>query len=190
MSTQIIDDNVLVRKSKRGDRESFRLLFEKYSGRAYSVAYRYMSNPDDSLDVMQDVFLSIYRNLHRFRAGSDFYPWLRRMTVNACIDRLRAKKRRPKDRPLFPEGEDAARPPEDDPVNQAQAHELQEMLAESVEELSDTHREVIKLYSVEQLGYREIAKVMRCSIGTVMSRLHYARKKLSAQLGEYVASPA
>ncbi|MHC4661623.1 MAG: RNA polymerase sigma factor [Planctomycetota bacterium] len=190
MRSEKIEDNILIRKSKRGDCESFKRLFEKYSSRVYSVAYRYMHSADDSLDVVQDVFLSMYRNLRSFRAGSDFYPWIRRMTVNACIDRLRAKKRRPKNRPLFPEGENAARPAEDDPANLAQAHELEELLAESVGHLSETHRQVIRLYSVDQLGYREIAKVMRCSIGTVMSRLHYARKKLSEELEEYIASPA
>jgi RNA polymerase sigma-70 factor (ECF subfamily) len=191
MKNDNAEDNRLIRASRRGDCEAFQQLFEKYSGRVYAIAFTYTRSRDDGLDIVQDVFLSMYKNLHRFRAGSDFFPWLRRMTVNRCIDRLRAKRRRPRNAPLLPEGANLARSSEDaDPARQAQVHELEDLLEESVEKLSEKHREVLKLYSVEQLGYREIADIMKCSIGTVMSRLHYARKQLGRFLEPYGASTA
>jgi len=191
MKNNNAEDNRLIRASRRGDCGAFRQLFEKYSGRVFGIAFNYTRSRDDGLDIVQDVFLSMFKNLRQFRVGSDFFPWLRRMTVNRCIDRLRAKRRRPHNAPLLPEG--ANLPPssaDDDPAKQAQVHELEALLEESVKKLSEKHREVLKLYSVDQLGYREIAKVMKCSVGTVMSRLHYARKQLGRYLEPYVVSTA
>jgi RNA polymerase sigma-70 factor (ECF subfamily) len=171
-----------------GDERGFEVLFDRYRDKVYHVAYRYVRNKEDALEVTQEVFLRVYQNIARFKTNSKFFTWLYRIAVNRAIDFTRSRKARPlKEIDSFTlENREAASPArraEIDPVERAQHGELEEKLAAAVERLSESHRTVFLLHAREQLSYREIAEVVECSIGTVMSRLFYARKKLQEALG-------
>jgi len=184
-------DSELVRDSQRGDREAFRNLVERYQRKIVAVAMGMVQNQDDALEIAQETFIKAYQNLDKFKGESSFYTWLYRIVVNRAIDFRRRERRAPTvplDRPSADGGEGV--PYEElvkeerltDPDRQAQVREIRDRVSEAINELTPDHRAVILLREVEGLSYEEISRVMRCSKGTVMSRLHYARKKLQKRL--------
>lgn len=180
-------DRDLVRESRRGEKEAFRELVERYQRKILSVALGMVQNRDDALELTQETFVKAYENLDKFKGESSFYTWLYRIVVNLAIDARRRNRRHPtvalEDRQT---GEDLASTLPDqelvDPYQQTRAHEIGERLAEAIDELTPDHKAVILLREVEGLSYEDISRVMQCSKGTVMSRLHYARKKLQSKL--------
>lgn len=166
-------DQALLRKDRL-----FGELFNTYRSRVYYITRRYASNEQDALDFVQDIFIKAYRALDSLEADSNYGPWIYRIAVNHCIDQIR-KKRRPElsyDELLENGGTIA-----DHAFTASDAYygsELRSQVLALVENLSPEHRAVLLLHCMENLPYREIARVLNCSIGTVMSRLHYARKYL------------
>jgi RNA polymerase sigma-70 factor (ECF subfamily) len=160
---------------------------ERYKGRAFGVAVGIVGNGDDALDVVQDSFIKAYYKLKEFRFGSNFYTWFYRLLVNQAIDRWR-KSARSAEVPLDeswlseedspPDAFTYPRTPED----LARNRELGDALQRAIASLPEYHRAVIVLREVEGMAYDEIAKTLGCSVGTVMSRLHYARGKLKEAL--------
>jgi len=181
-------DRELVRESRRGDKEAFRELVERHQRKIISVAIGMMHNRDDALDLTQETFVKAFENLNKFKGESSFYTWLYRIAVNLAIDYRRRDRRNPiislEDRPGGGENAEATLPDQrlSDPYHQAQAHEIGGRVAEAINELTPDHKAVILLREVEGLSYEDISRVMQCSKGTVMSRLHYARKKLQNKL--------
>ena len=181
-----------VRAAQSGDREAFDFLVEKYKDIVYAVAYRFAHDPDLALDLAQDSLIRAYRGIKSFKGRSSFSTWLYRVTMNTCIDYTR-RKARSVDSQTVPEevaeyvGVEpiVARGPRS-PDSQALSGELGEKIQEAVDALPEYHRSVFVLYEIEGMSYKEIAEVVGCSIGTVMSRLHYARKKLQKMLKPYV----
>ncbi len=180
-------DEELIRAALGGDDGAFRELMERYKGRAFGVAMGITGDADEALDVVQDAFVKAYYNLKEFRFGANFYTWFYRLLVNQAIDRWR-KASRTRTVPLdesWLSGEatapDSAAHPRT-PEELAQNRELSEALTRAVAGLPEYHRAVILLREVEGLAYEEIAEVLHCSVGTVMSRLHYARGKLKEAL--------
>jgi RNA polymerase sigma-70 factor (ECF subfamily) len=180
-------DRDLVRDSRRGDKEAFRELVERYQRKILSVAIGMGQNRDDALELTQETFVKAYENLGKFKGESSFYTWLYRIVVNLAIDARRRDRRRPTvslgDRAV-PEDVDIilADPKLVDPYQKARAHEIGQRVNEAINELTPDHKAVILLLEVEGLSYEDISRVMQCSKGTVMSRLHYARKKLQSRL--------
>lgn len=185
-------DEQLVEEAREGDREAFRELFERYQRKVMTIVVGMVGNPEDALEIVQDTFVKAYENLSGFKGESSFYTWLFRIAVNRAIDFRRHRRRNPttglEEEFGFP---DSDQPYDDflgdteertDPVRLAQAHEIGSRVAEAIAELTPDHRAVILLREVEGLSYEEISRVMQCSKGTVMSRLHYARKKLQRKL--------
>lgn len=180
-------DEVLIRASLGGEEGAFRELMERYKNRAFHVALGITGDPDDALDVVQDAFVKAYYNLKEFRFGSNFYTWFYRLLVNQAIDRWR-KSSRSRTVPLdekWLSGE--ASPPDSfaypkTPEELGQNRQLSEALTSAIAALPEYHRAVVLLREVDGLAYEEIAKVLHCSVGTVMSRLHYARAKLKEAL--------
>ena len=177
------EDILKVEDFLAGKAGAFEFLFDKYREKVYGIAYRFVRNKEDALEVTQEVFLRVYLGLAKFKTNSKFFTWLYRITVNRSIDFTRSRKTQP----IL--GLDAAtmdavgepprpRPAPSGPVEKAQEHELEERLAAAVESLSPKHRSTFVLHAYENLSYKEIAAVLGCNIGTVMSRLFYARKKL------------
>lgn len=183
-------DASLVQAAAGGDPEAFRELMERYKGRAYAVALGILGDPDEALDAVQDAFIKAYYNLKDFRGGSSFYTWFYRMLVNGSIDRWRKTGR--KGEVAFDEGttsEDDS-PPESGayprtPEDLAGNRELAEALTKAIAALPEYHRAVIVLREVDGLSYDEIAQALDCSVGTVMSRLHYARGRLKETLKKF-----
>jgi RNA polymerase sigma-70 factor (ECF subfamily) len=186
------DDVPLVERALQGQAEAFEALFLKHRQRVFSVAWRLLRNEDAALDVVQDAFVRAYEGLDRLRGDGRFFPWLRRIAINLAIDRLR-HTRRGVDVSLeycaVPNGEDeetpltarVANPDAEDPVEAAELSEFKSDFARAVERLSEPQRTAF-LLSAEGLSYKEIAAATECNIGTVMSRLFYARKQLQESL--------
>jgi RNA polymerase sigma-70 factor (ECF subfamily) len=180
-------DEVLIRASLGGEEGAFRELMERYKNRAFHVAVGITGDPDDALDVVQDSFVKAYYNLKEFRFGSNFYTWFYRLLVNQAIDRWR-KSSRTRTVPLDEKWLSEEGSPPDSvayprtPEELARNRQLAEALTGAIAALTEHHRAVITLREVEGLAYEEIAKVLHCSVGTVMSRLHYARAKLKEAL--------
>ena len=180
-------DEDLVRGSLAGDEGAFRDLMERYKRRAYGVARGIVGDPDEAQDVVQDAFVKAYYRLKDFRFGSNFFTWFYRLLVNQAIDRWRKTSRSPtvpfdeawvSGETSDPEAMVYPKTPEE----LAQNRQLSEGLTRTIAALPEYHRTVILLREVEGLSYEEIARILDCSVGTVMSRLHYARAKLKEAL--------
>ena len=181
-------DHELVRESRRGDREAFRELVERYQRKVVSVALGMVHNREDAIEIAQETFVKAFENLGKFKGESSFYTWLYRIVVNRAIDFQRRERRHPTvaledQSPLGHGFEDTLSAERStDPYEQAQSHEIGDRVSAAVNELTPDHKAVILLREVEGLSYDDISRVMQCSKGTVMSRLHYARKKLQDKL--------
>jgi RNA polymerase sigma-70 factor (ECF subfamily) len=183
-------DAALVARARDGDRGAFDELVLRHEDRVYNMALRMLGNPDDALDVAQEVFLSAYRALKGFEMKSLFSTWLYRVTVNRCRDemRRRATVKHTRPRPLGGPGPDD--PPEDPPArasspdDAAVARESAAIVAAAVAALPDEAREALVLRDMEGLAYEEIAAVLDVPVGTVRSRLHRARGLLRDRLRE------
>ena len=182
-------DGDLVRACQRGDKEAFRELVERYQRKVVSVAIGMVHNQEDALEIAQESFIKAYENLGRFKGESSFYTWLYRIVVNLSIDFQRRERRHPtvalEDRAgASGDGyEDHLKEERlTEPFQEAQARQVGARVTDAINELTPDHKAVILLREVEGLSYDEISRVMQCSKGTVMSRLHYARKKLQKRL--------
>ncbi|MBM3307229.1 MAG: sigma-70 family RNA polymerase sigma factor [Candidatus Eisenbacteria bacterium] len=185
-------DAELVRASQAGDRGAFDLLVDHYKELVYAVAYRFARDPDLAMDLSQDVFVRAYRGIKTFKGRSSFSTWLYRIAINTCIDHTRRRSRSiephtvPEEVADYADSEPATAHRAVGPDGLALSSELGEQIQRAVDALPSYHKSVFVLYEIRGLSYKEIADVVGCSIGTVMSRLHYARKKLRTMLKPYV----
>ncbi len=169
-----MDDQALIRRSKRGDREAFGLLIQRYQVAVYRVVRGVLADPAESEDVAQEVFLKGFANLARFRGESGFFTWLYRIAVNEA---LRARKRRSFSKvgtEALPEVE--APRPDEPPEEVPTLAQLERLLGK----LSDEHRAIVVLRDIEGLAYQDIAEALEVPMGTVESRLFRARQELRA----------
>lgn len=176
------EDSCLVERCLQGDRSAFADIVERYKRQIYSITYSMTHNHADADDLSQDTFIRAYENLRRFRLGTSFHSWLRRIAVNICIDHLRHKKRFPEngldDHPEMPSGHN--------PHNNAESNELMTSITKAVDSLPADQRTVVVLREMQGFGLKEIAGIMNCSESTIRWRLHYARKKLREKLQSYI----
>ena len=163
---------------------SFEALVEAYQHKLYNVTLRMVGNPDDALDLVQNVFLKAYRSLKKFRGTSQVYTWLYRITVNSAISFRRGAAARPHHVPLpagvgceLPGGRDAAAPHE--PL---QSEDTMRRVCEAIAELDPELRTAVVLRDIENLSYSEIADIAGVPQGTVKSRLHRGRLLLRERL--------
>jgi len=175
-----MDEPALIASAQSGDREAFNELVIHYQSLAYNVAYRVVNDPEAAADATQDAFLSAYRALPRFRGGS-FKAWLLRIVTNACYDQLRVKQRRPTvsldNDPEADWGEwtvDEGERPE----AHVQRQELGKFIQRALSELPPDQRMVVILSDIQGMTYKEIARIVGVSLGTVKSRLNRGRRKL------------
>ena len=185
----------LVKRSQKGDDSAFTELVARYQGKVFSIALGMTKNREDAMDITQDAFVKVHRYLDNFQGNSSFYTWLYRIVVNLCIDHIRRANRRANtdfDEKVnyaneTPEGADMLpRRLDSNPGKVLGRRELAERIQEAVNELPEYHRAVIILREVEGLSYTEMAKMMKVSKGTIMSRLHHARQKLRKSLEPYL----
>ncbi len=173
-------DGADITRCLAGDDEGFTALMNRYRDRAYGVALGLTGNHDDAMDTVQKAFIRVHRSLARFRRGEPFFPWLYRIVRNAALNQRRDEKRHKGDVPLEWVRRPDGRP---DPLAETVGDDLCERLWAAIEELPTEMREVFLLYHFQGMKYREIAAACDIPIGTVMSRLHAARKRLQASAG-------
>ncbi len=184
----------LVRRARKGDLNAYDELVKRYQERIYATIYHMTANHDDANDLAQESFIKAYQALKSFKGGSSFYTWLYRIAVNKTINFL--KQRRHKlhfslnDLDFNAENDPdlVALTSDKTPLRDVGLTELQKKLNEALHKLSEPHRMVVVLHDVQGLSHEEIAEIMDCNIGTVRSRLFYARQQLQVFLGEYAKS--
>lgn len=184
-------DLALIERVRAGDKTAFDELYRRYHTKAYNVAFRVVKNEESAMDVVQDAFIKVYRNLDGFAGTSSFYTWMYKIVMNLAIDKVRAKKRDQKlvefDERVAGDGGDAqASAPGHHPLRRVLRSELQDRIREALAELPEYHQLAIVLREVDGLSYEEIAELMDCPKGTVMSRLFHARRKMQERLGAYL----
>jgi len=183
-----LGDPALVQLARRGDHGAFATLVRRYSERAFRAAYRVVRDSNEAEEIVQEGLIKAYRALESFESRSSFYTWLYRIVVNLALDRRRRAIRAPSvewDDSVAPRVDPrASQPDSGDPELASRRREVREWVAQGVQTLPDGQREVLLLREVDGLSYEEIAEHMQISKGTVMSRLHYARKKMLAYLAD------
>lgn len=181
-------DRELVQRCQQGDLGAYEILVGRYRQRVYALVYGSVRNEQDAIDLSQEAFVKGWQAIGRFKSNSSFYTWLYRIAMNLCIDFVRKRDRRPTtpfEEAIDPDADaDVEQPPSSQPLplEELRRKELRERIDEALGELSPEHRVVVQLREFEGLDYAEIAKAVGCNIGTVMSRLHYARKHLQRLL--------
>jgi RNA polymerase sigma-70 factor (ECF subfamily) len=180
----------LVKRCQSGDTEAFDELVTRYRTRVFGMIYNMVHNEQDAWDLAQESFLKAWKSIGRFRGQSSFYTWIYRIVMNVTIDWLRKKKIKGGDA----EFDDAIQLREIDPASKTvpkaealphqtmERDEIRARIEKAIGQLSPEHRAVILMKEIEDMQYHEIAEALGCSIGTVMSRLFYARKKLQGLL--------
>jgi RNA polymerase sigma-70 factor (ECF subfamily) len=189
---QEVREEVLVRRSRRGDLTAYDDLVKRYQERIYATIYHMTANHEDANDLAQESFIKAFQVLSSFKGGSSFYTWLYRIAVNKTINFLKQRKNRThlslNDLDFNAEHDPdlMALISDKTPRREAGLTELQEKLNAALLKLSEPHRMVVVLHDVQGLSHEEIAKVMDCNIGTVRSRLFYARQQLQSELADYL----
>jgi len=176
----------LVRRCQADDTEAFDELVSRYRTRVFSMIYNMVHNEQDTWDLAQDSFVKAWKSIKRFRGRSSFYTWIYRIVMNVTIDWLRKKQVKGGG----VEFDDLTQLREVDPASKTvpkkealpyetmERDEIRARIDKAIAQLSPEQRAVILMKEMENMQYHEIAETLGCSIGTVMSRLFYARKKL------------
>ena len=186
-------DMEIVRRVQAGDVAAFDRLILKYRERVYGIVYNMTSSREDAADLTQDSFIKAFQSIQRFGGQSSFFTWLYRIAINSTLSHLRKSRLRsffslesvnadePVSRELIAALTDKTGVERDTFVR-----ELQEKLNDAMQKLSINHRTVVTLFEIDGLSHQNIAEVMNCSVGTVRSRLHYAKQLLQAELQPYM----
>jgi RNA polymerase sigma-70 factor, ECF subfamily len=187
-------DFAIVKQVQAGDVAAFDRLILKYRERLFGVVYNLTANREDAADLTQDAFIKAFQSITRFQGNCSFFTWLYRIAVNTTLSHLR-KNRLRTFFSLEKIHEDGTNAQILDQLTDKKGadrdtylHELQEKLNEAMLKLSIPHRTVITLFEIDGLSHSEIAEVMKCSEGTVRSRLHYAKQFLQGEMGKYLSS--
>jgi RNA polymerase sigma-70 factor (ECF subfamily) len=178
-------DPNLVEQARDGDRQAFELLVRRHQDRAFNLAYQIARNREDALDIAQEAFAKAYFSLPGFKGEASFGTWLHRIVVNLAIDHLRRRRSGEsvyEDTRAIPEGMRAEPHAIGDPATTLEIKQLRDLLMRGIARLPPAQRAVLVLREVEGMRYDEIARAVGCSIGTVMSRLFYARRRLQRWL--------
>ena len=182
----------LLMRARHGDLSAYDELVRRHQQRIYATIYHMTANHEDANDLAQDTFIKAFAALKSFKGGSSFYTWVYRIAVNKTLNFLKSRKRHAamslNDLDLHAENDPdlVALVSDKTPRRDAQLSELQEKLNEAMLKLSEQHRLVVTLHDVQGVPHEEIAKIMDCNVGTVRSRLFYARQQLQGFLADYL----
>jgi RNA polymerase sigma-70 factor (ECF subfamily) len=183
------DDPTLVRAAQQGDTAAFEELIARHRDKIYARAFNMMRNEDEAIDLSQEAWVKGWQRLVQFQGESSFGTWMTRIVINLCLDQLRKHKRQ-RTESLEAMDENSGGVERHMPVVSVnptaglERGELRARIDKALAQMSHEHRTVLVLHEFEEMEYKEIAKKMECSIGTVMSRLFYARRKLAALLAD------
>ncbi len=183
------DDKSLVQAAQKGDMGAFEELVARHRDKIYARAYSMMRNEEEAIDLSQEAWVKAWQRLKQFQGESSFGTWMTRIVINLCLDQLRRHKRqRAESIEAMDEesgGVERHMPVVTvNPTEGLERVELRQRIDQALSQLSSAHRTAIVLCEFEGMEYKEIAKAMECSIGTVMSRLFYARRKMAALLSD------
>ena len=183
-------DVQLVRRSQRGNMEAFEELLARHRDKIYARAFSMMRNEDEAMDLSQEAWVKGWQRLKQFQGDSSFVTWMTRIVINLCLDQLRKQKRHRAESIEMMEEESGGVERQMpvvtlNPTAGLERTELRARIDKALGLLSYEHRTVLILHEFEELEYKEIAKRMQCSIGTVMSRLFYARRKMANLMASY-----
>lgn len=186
------EDQPLVERVQSGDVAAFDVLVRKYRERLYGIIYNLTSNREDAADLTQEAFIKAFSSINRFKGKSAFFTWLYRIGVNTALSHLKRNRFRRffSLEHIQDEGSNAqvleTLAAKHKSEKGALLSELQEKLNEAMQKLSPKHRTVVVLFEIEGLSHQEIADIVGCSVGTVRSRLHYAKQQLQADLKHFI----
>ena len=194
MSNNRAYDYGLVDRFKGGDQDAFSELYERHRETVYRVAFKIILNKEDALDIVQETFITAHKALHKFEHRAAVSTWLCQIAVHRAIDLTRRRKHRSSEATEYQTATSASKLTRGttinnepyDPIAAATNTELESRLLLALEEVGEKHRDVFLLYSLKGMSYKEISQQLDISIGTVMSRLFYARKKLQILLADFV----
>ena len=177
-------DPELVRAAQQGDATAFEELVARHRDKIYARAYSMMRNEEEAIDLSQEAWVKAWQRLNQFHGESSFGTWITRIVFNLCLDQLRKQKRQRTE--SIEEMDEESGGVERhmpvvtiNPTAGLERAELRERIDKALAQLSHEHRTALVLHEFEDMEYKEIAKAMGCSIGTVMSRLFYARRKMA-----------
>ena len=181
------EDATLVKAAQKSDMQAFEELVARHRDKIYTRAFSMMRNEEEALDLSQEAWVRSWQHLKQFKGEASFVTWVTRIIINLCLDQLQRQKRFRTDSIEQLDEESGGverqmpvvRP---NPTERLERHELRQRIDKALGQLSYEQRTVLILHEFEDLEYKEIAKRMRCSIGTVMSRLFYARRKMAVLL--------
>ncbi len=183
------EDQELVRAAQGGDTAAFEELVARHRDKIYARAYTMMRNEEEAIDLSQEAWVKGWQRLGQFHGESSFGTWMTRIVINLCLDQLRKQKRQ-RTESLEEINEESGGVERQMPIVTVnptaglERSELRQRIDKALGQLSYEHRTVLVLHEFEEMEYKQIAKTMGCSIGTVMSRLFYARRKLAAILAD------
>jgi RNA polymerase sigma-70 factor (ECF subfamily) len=178
-------DTELARRCQRGDAGAYAELVHRHRGMVYRVARAIMGCADDAHDVAQDALVRAYEAIGTYDGYHEFGAWLRRITVNRAVSKLRERRRAAR---LVAAGRSAAQPlpAADNPADSAAVRELEELLRRAIEELPLKQRLSITLFALEDMSLAETAEAIGCSVSAVKAHVHRARRKLTVLLSDYL----
>jgi RNA polymerase sigma-70 factor, ECF subfamily len=180
-------DEALVEGARGGDMTAFEELVARHRDKIYARALSMMRNEDEALDLSQEAWVKGWQRLNQFQGDAKFGTWMTRIVINLCLDQLRKRKRQQTESIEEMDEESGGVERQmpvvvTNPTEGLERGELRKRIDQALGQLSEEHRTVLVLHEFEEMEYKEIARTMDCSIGTVMSRLFYARRKMAALL--------
>lgn len=183
------DDDSLVRAARQGEVAAFEELVFRHRDPIYARAFSMTRNEEDAVDLSQEAWIKGWQRLGQFQGDSSFTTWMTRIVINLCLDHLRKQKRQRAEsiEAMEDDGGGVERQMPVVTVNPTaglERAELRRTIDGALGQLSAEHRTVLVLHEFEDMEYKEIARTVGCSIGTVMSRLFYARRKMAALLAD------
>lgn len=189
------DELECLRRAQAGDLDAYDTLVRRHQARIYGAVYHLTSNHEDANDLTQDAFIKAFRVLKTFKGDSSFFTWVYRIAVNRTLNFLKQRRNRKPHLSLNDLDFNAENDPDliafvsdNTPRRDATLSELQKILNSALQKLSERHRLVVTMHDVQGMTHEEIAEVLGCNVGTVRSRLFYARQQLQGHLSDYVKS--
>ncbi len=187
------DTSTLVQKAGRGDMAAFEQLIVLYQDRVYNHCVNLTGNYDDGQDLAQEVFVKAFKGISSFRGQADFGTWLHRITINCWINHKRSRQvvTLSIDEPWSADSSEASREiaaTDDSPLEMLEREEFNGVVRKALNNLAPEFSSVLILRELEGFSYQEIADLMKCSLGTVKSRINRARRDLKRTLGSFIKS--
>ena len=180
------EETEMISRCQQGDQEALKEIFDKYHKKVYGIAYGVVRQREEALDIVQEVFIKLFRSIKNFKGRSQFYTYLYRMVMNTAIDHVRKAGKQY----VSSLDEEGSFEPSDNieqgPERVLLQKELEGRVKLAMDKLPAEQKAALIFRDVEGLSYQEMSEAMGCSIGTVMSRLHYARKRIQELLKDYV----